>query len=344
MILLSTGNAILKRVGHAALLSRHAPTCRRVTQSLGAAGLEVRAAPFPRDLPIDALADVAAVLVDLDVSPDEPPARLIAEARRAYPAVPLLVVAGVDARARLLAALCEPDVDHVLPKRGAANLPRGGVPVVRALEGPEEHDLFTAVRRLLEGPESPGVQPYLFADATVHAMAVRSSDDKQTALEEIFAFGESMQLSEEKLRRAELAAEELLMNALYDAPRDAAGAPRNAHLDRRRGVELAPGEEVQLRYACDGQTLAIAVADPFGSLSKAEVTARLATVAAGATRPSTGTAGAGLGLVMTYGVVNQLVFSVVPGRLTEVTAVLHVAGSNRAAQERGTAVHFYFGT
>ena len=30
-----------------------------------------------------------------------------------------------------------------------------------------------------------------------------------------------------------------------------------------------------------------------------------------------------------------------PARLTEVTAVLHVGGSNRAAQERGTAVHFY---
>jgi hypothetical protein len=85
----------------------------------------------------------------------------------------------------------------------------------------------------------------------------------------------------------------------------------------------------------------VAVADPFGSLGKRAVTERLRKVRDGIPKPNAGVAGAGLGLVMTYSVANQLIFSVSPGRLTEVTAVLHVGGSNRAAQERGTAVHFY---
>jgi hypothetical protein len=331
----------LPRGRGAALVSRHGPTRRRVVQSLGAAGLEVRSTTFPSELPIDELPDVAALLVDLDVSPDERPAAIIGEARLAYPDVPLLVVAGLDARRRLIEALCEADVNHVLPKRGALTLPRGGLPVLSALEGPDEHDLFAAVRRLLDGPESPGVTPYLLAGAPVHKAAVRDTQDKDQAIGEVVAFAESMELGGEKLRRIELATEELLMNALYDAPRDAAGGARNAGLDRRIGVALEPGEAVKVRYGCDGQTLAVAVADPFGSLDKSAVTERLRGVAVGVPRPARGVAGAGLGLVMTYSVANQLIFSVSPGRLTEVTAVLHVGGSNRASQERGTAVHFY---
>jgi hypothetical protein len=285
-----------------------------------------------------------AVLVDLDVSPSEPPRLLVAEAQKAYPGVELLATAGVDARARLLDALCEGNVNHVIPKRGALTLPRGGMPVLGSLEGPDEHDLFAAVRRLLDGPESPGVTPYLLAGAPVHEVSVRNSDDKERALNAIIGFAESMDLGGEKLRRVELATEELLMNALYDAPRNADGNARHATRDRRLGVELGSDETVHMRYGCDGQTLAVAVADPFGSLTRSAVIERLRKVRDGIPKPNAGVAGVGLGLVMTYSVANQLIFSVSPGRLTEVTAVMHVGGSNRAAQERGTAVHFYVGS
>jgi len=325
----------------AALVSKHGPTCRRVAQSLGAAGLQVRSTPFPSELPLDDLSNVVALLVDLDVSPSDSPSVLIGEARQAYPGANILAVAGIDARARLIDAMCEAEVNHVMPKRGALTLPRGGMPVLGSLEGPDEHDLFAAVRRLVEGPNQAGVTPYLLAGAPVHEVAIKTTEDKDAALNEIVAFAESMDLGGEKLRRVELATEELLMNALYDAPRNAGGAPRNAHLDRRLSVALGADETISMRYGCDGQTLAVSVCDPFGSLSKRAVTERLRKVTDGVPKPQPGVAGAGLGLVMTYSVANQLVFTVSPGRLTEVTAVMHVAGTNRAAQERGTAVHFY---
>jgi len=338
---MSSSNIVRLPSRSAALVSKHGPTCRRVAQSLGAAGLQVRTTPFPSELPLPDVVDVAALLVDLDVSPADPPSVLVSEARQAYPGAPLLAVAGIDARSRLIDALCEADVNHVVPKRGALTLPRGGMPVLGSLEGPDEHDLFAAVRRLIEGPRSAGVTPYLLAGAPVHECEVKTSEDKDAALNEIVAFAETMDLGGEKLRRVELATEELLMNALYDAPRNVGGLPRNAHLDRRLSVALGADETIQMRYGCDGQTLAVSVADPFGSLSKRAVTERLRKVADGVPRPHPGVAGAGLGLVMAYSVANQLIFTVSPGRLTEVTAVLHVAGTNRAAQERGTAVHFY---
>lgn len=333
----------VKHTRAAALVSRHGPTCRRVAQSLGAAGIQVRSTPFPSELPLDDVGEVVALLVDLDVSPTEPASVLVGEARAAYPEVTILATAGIDARARLLDALCEADVNHVIPKRGALTLPRGGMPLIGSLEGPDEHDLFAAVRRLLDGPDSPGVTPYLLAGAPVHEVSVRSSADKDDALNHVIAFAESMDLGGEKLRRVELSAEELLMNALYDAPRNSDGAERHARLDRRTPITLGADETVHLRYGCDGQTLAVAVSDPFGSLGKAAVLDRLRKVRDGVPRPAAGVAGAGLGLVMTYSVANQLIFAISPGRLTEATAVLHMGGSNRAAQERGTAVHFYVG-
>jgi hypothetical protein len=67
---------------------------------------------------------------------------------------------------------------------------------------------------------------------------------------------------------------------------------------------------------------------------------RLAQVIGGNPTPQEGHAGAGLGLVMIYSVANQVAFRVVPGRLTEVTVVLHIAGANKDIHERGTSVHF----
>ena len=45
--------------------------------------------------------------------------------------------------------------------------------------------------------------------------------------------------------------------------------------------------------------------------------------------------------MLTYGAANQLIAHAVPGRFTEVTAVMHVSGSNRTALARGSALHLY---
>ena len=49
----------------------------------------------------------------------------------------------------------------------------------------------------------------------------------------------------------------------------------------------------------------------------------------------------GMGLVMAFTAANQMIFTLDPKRFTEVVAVVDVAASNRASQERGTALHFF---
>jgi hypothetical protein len=71
------------------------------------------------------------------------------------------------------------------------------------------------------------------------------------------------------LRRVQLIAEELLMNAIYDAPQTPNGFGKYNHLSREDEVNLLPSEISELRYGTDGGFLAISVSDPFGALTRA---------------------------------------------------------------------------
>ena len=62
--------------------------------------------------------------------------------------------------------------------------------------------------------------------------------------------------------------DEMVTNALYDAPIDREGRPRFAHLPRTEPVRLERGEEIHIQFCSDAQLLGVAVSDPFGALSK----------------------------------------------------------------------------
>ena len=68
------------------------------------------------------------------------------------------------------------------------------------------------------------------------------------------------------LDRAQVSAEELLMNSIYDAPVDSDGNHVYNHLSRSVPIALVPSQFATFRYATDGIYLAISVEDPFGSL------------------------------------------------------------------------------
>jgi hypothetical protein len=279
------------------------------------------------------IAGPALLVLDLDLAPQISARQVVADARRGFPFVPIVAVAGMHAEARLLEAFAEPGVDDLVPKRGAG---RAAVPGTSGRAWPDENALYSAVRRR-QGGWALGAS--LLAGAPIHEERIHSSRQRRPALARAALVLRRMALPDDKVNRIELVCEELLMNALYDAPCDG-GKPRFAHLDRRVDVDLAPDEEVILRLGTDGQVVALSVSDPYGAMSKEVLRSRLAQVIAGNVTPHVGQGGAGLGLVMIYSVANQLAFRVVPSRLTEATVVLHIAGANKDIHERGTSVHF----
>jgi hypothetical protein len=240
-----------------------------------------------------------------------------------------------------MATLEAPSVSHVVPKLGGwIDMP----PEQRAFDGPDEQDLAISLRRAFSPHAGPlGAQPYLIQGFSTTEAIVQSSDDKEAALEAVMDLAAALDLSDEKKRRIEVATEELLLNAIYDAPRDAAGKTRYAGIDRRTPVSLGSAEQVKLRYGCDGRNFVVSVADRFGAIERGNIVRSVGKLLdpKGA-RPSPGVSGAGLGLMLTYTAASQLIAHAQPGRFTEMTAVMHVSGSNRTALARGSALHLYF--
>jgi len=291
-------------------------------------------------MPKAAPGELKVAVLDLDVDPAADPMTLVRQVAEFYPAIPIVVTAGVHAKKRLLATLASQNVHHVVPKLGGwLDLPQEQ----RSFDGPDEQDLAVALRRAFSDGGSPlGAHPYLIQGFSTTEAVVQSSDDKERALDAVMELAAALELSDEKKRRIEVATEELLLNAIYDAPRDAGGTAIHAGLDRRTPVQLAPNQQVKLHYGCDGRNFVVSVADRFGALERGNIQRSLTKLLDPKTaRPAPGTSGAGLGLMLTYGAANQLIAHAMRGRFTEVTAVMHVSGSNRTALARGSALHLY---
>jgi hypothetical protein len=351
-------------VRRAAVVARHPATLKYVAQALGVAQLSSRQAIGPSFLPRSGPREFEVVLLDLDIDPGTPAPELCAPVAAACQDTPIVALAGINARHRLVQALSHEAVVAIVPKlggwmeSGATTEPDGkaeGKPELK-LEGPDEQLLGVALRRRADGALQPlGPAPYLLGGTTIEERLIGGSADKDEALAELLADAARLGLSDEKVRRIETAADELLLNAVYDAPRAEDGTPLHADTDRRPPVTLGAQAQVRVRWGCDGRTFAVSVVDRFGALTRAVVTASLQRLlggsvagVAGARSPrlarsgplATG-GGAGLGLVLAYSAANELAIHIAPGRFTEATAALQVAGSNRAAASRGSALHLF---
>jgi hypothetical protein len=325
--------------GRATVVSRHPATIRRVAQSLGTVGLGVTHALSPSALPVAHPGEYRIAVVDLDVDPNAQPASLVEATQAACPGAFIVVVAGIDTKRRLLATLDSPSVRHVVPKLGSwIDKPPGE----RTFDGPDEQDLAIGLRRMLLPRSEPlGAAPYLIEGFSIIESTVASSADKDVTLAAVMELAAALELSDEKKRRIEVASEELILNALYDAPRGSDGKPLYAGLDRRTPVTLEHST-VRVQYGCDGRNFVVSVCDRHGALERPQLTRSLMKILDPGVRPNAGTSGAGLGLMLTYVAANQLVVHAIPHRFTEVTAVMHVSGSNRTALARGSALHLYF--
>lgn len=117
-------------------------------------------------------------------------------------------------------------------------------------------------------------------------------------------------------QRAALMVDEMLENAFFAAPRDAAGKPLCIKGGKR---DLFPGERITLRSAFDSEKLSLEISDSWGSLSPDIVRRYISLNLA-----SEGTEGdrAGRGLFFMWRFMDDFYVSVKPGEQTSVGGVL----------------------
>ena len=122
-----------------------------------------------------------------------------------------------------------------------------------------------------------------------------------------------------------LVGDELVTNAVYNAPRGADGQPRYAHVDRREKVALEPGEEVEVQFGSDGRTFGLSITDRFGALDPATLRRGIERCLTQANPIEHKPGGAGIGLYAALCHADQLVLNLARGRRTELIALWGLA-------------------
>ncbi|MFK7926589.1 MAG: hypothetical protein AB8H79_00255 [Myxococcota bacterium] len=201
-------------------------------------------------------------------------------------------------------------------------------------------DFRLTIDRLLGDPD-PGVQAYVpGVDLREHAL--RGADDRQAALALVEDAAQAHSIPGRLTELALTVAEELVTNALYNAPVAPDGAPMYRHLSRATPLPAPVRPPGRIQVACDGLTLVIAVRDAFGSFPLERIDDDLRRMV----QPSGhqvvgGEGGAGLGLVMAYRGVEHLHIDLVPGRSTQVIGIIGLQGGFRRFARAGHSFNLF---
>ncbi|HUS31866.1 MAG TPA: hypothetical protein VMZ53_25370 [Kofleriaceae bacterium] len=170
-----------------------------------------------------------------------------------------------------------------------------------------------------------GLEKYLTWGVEIREIELMNAQNRRELVTEVADDIQRACLGPRPLAAATLIADELLSNAVFNAPVDSSGAHVHANDVRTDSRTLTSRDRVTLRYACDARYLAIEVNDDYGSLDRATIL-RCLTKASSRSRDkvSMTTRGAGIGLATVYGSCNHLVFNLDPGKRTQVIALIDV--------------------
>ncbi len=185
-----------------------------------------------------------------------------------------------------------------------------------------------------------GLEKYVSWGADVKVVPVVASDKRAEYIANMQKYFETLGVRSSTRDRAALVTEELLMNAIYDAPVDSSGKSLFNHKTRQEIIYLKPNQQSKYRYATDGTLLAVSVEDPFGSLSGKVILNYLESCyggAAGSLNKEKGGAGRGLHQIVENS--DLVVFNIHPGVKTEIIALFYLDKND--AQSKVPSFHLF---
>ena len=180
-----------------------------------------------------------------------------------------------------------------------------------------EQGVFVTAQKLLTG-DIFGIEKYLPAGTPVHYARLRDFAGRGRAIDTVLLYAEDAKMRRQVRTAIGSVCEELLMNALYDAPVDAAGRPMFADVDPHDRIETRSPRPVSIRYAATEQAFAVAVRDRFGRLAKNTILSYIEKCIQSPTQIDRKTYGAGLGLYLVANAAASYVVNVAYGIATEV--------------------------
>lgn len=231
-----------------------------------------------------------------------------------------------------------------------AVLPRGGVaeavdvmrssPRVAVATAADalDADRLAAMARRIADDDVLGLDKVLAPGAVIHTRVVADHPGKLRCLARLGEFLDQIGAPGRHRDAIEQCVDEMVMNALYDAPLGADGTPLFAGVPVRERIGLRSAHRVVVQYALDGRRVAVSVRDAFGALERDTMLAALYKCLHAERPVESRASGAGLGLYLMLHASTAVQFCVLPGVATEAICQFDLEAPRLALAELGFLV------
>jgi hypothetical protein len=183
-----------------------------------------------------------------------------------------------------------------------------------------------------------GVEQAVLGPSGIGRVAMLARASRRAArFDRIHEFFSKRQMSTRMLSTIDEIVEELVMNALYDAPFEAGYFSRA--MPRTQDVELPPDRACEISYGIERDNVFVRVRDPFGALTRVRLLAVLDRCSSKAVSLDESRGGAGLGLWRVFASASSVAITVVPGRATDI--LVRIATKNGRFAGGLAATHLY---
>jgi hypothetical protein len=182
-------------------------------------------------------------------------------------------------------------------------------------------------------------------NARVQTVKLAQSNQKQDAVEAIKNYLIAAKFQSRMATVIANAVDELLMNAIFDAPVDELGKPTHSLTPRATHLPLDGQHAVEMQVGFDGKYVGVTAIDLFGSLDKAKLLSHISKIYTDEEyKVRTAVAGAGIGLATVFRSGGSFFFTSESRTRTEVTVFFKRTDNFREFKDqfRFISTQFYF--
>jgi hypothetical protein len=180
-----------------------------------------------------------------------------------------------------------------------------------------------------------GLEKVMASGTQIHSQTVGDYHEKTRCMSQVSGFVEQSGVPRKYREPIEQCIDEMLMNALYDAPIDAEGKHIFSGVPTRTRITFRTEQSVVVQYAFDGKRFAISVRDAFGTLERQTVLRFLHKCLTERQSVDRRAGGAGLGLYLMLNASTVVHFNVLPGIATEAVCVFDVEAPKLQLEQFG---------
>ncbi len=204
-------------------------------------------------------------------------------------------------------------------------------------------ELVITVQKYLTG-DVWGLAKYFDSMEHVETKVIASADNIDETIETMLGHADmktSFSATHEFLR---MTANELVTNAVYNAPIDEKGQPKYEQTDRKIKVKLLDQETVTLSVCWDENYIGISVSDQFGRLDRAKIVRHLVKCVNNTAFIENKKGGAGAGIYLAFYTANQFVVNIEPGKRLEAICILEKNKRYKEYRQRVTSFNYFMTT